>query len=334
LESPTPPATTEAAIPASLVATDDSIVAVGGSGDRGAASIAFPVGIAAPPAPPAPVTHPAGFCPSGTIDLATIISLNGAARVRCFASRTVRFHAFVLQPEDLGGTCGCKGTPTWLTGGGAGYPAAWLAPLDAPFGRIDNLPAFAPPSVKGATQTLRWVSVTGHFDDPASSNCRITSIETGALLVSRARSVAACRESFVVTRIVTIAAPDPAAGLRIASPYSMEPSDAGIDGVPAEVVAIGMADVWKADAPIATVLVLRTALSPTATTAFTARIAKDQDQSSRRSILGVSVAFTPDGGTATFTLGHRTFVVSGDGSSGPAPAEILAIVTALIRGNR
>src|SRR4029077_19908024 len=119
----------------------------------------------------------------------------------------------------------------------------------------------------------------------ASSTCLIRSLETGALLISRARSVAACRESFVVTRIVTIAAPDPAAGLRIASPYSMEPSDAGIDAAPAEGVAIGMADVWKADAPIATVLVSRTALSPTATAAFTTRIAKDQGQSVRRSIL-------------------------------------------------
>lgn len=315
-----------------LVATDHSILAVGSASDRPAAWLATPGGVAPPGAPPKPVTHPAGWCPSGAVDLPTILSLSQADRLRCYGTRTIHLPAFIVQPEGLGGTCGCTATPAWLTGRGLGYPAAWLAPLDVPFGQTDSLPAFARPSVKGATPTLRWVSVTGHFDDPASTTCRIRNLD-GSLQDPIAKSVAKCRQSFVATAIATIQPPDPTAGLRIGAPYLVEPNDGGIDGVPPEVVALGLADVWQDGTPVATILVFRTALSPTATKAFATRIAKARGAPDRRLILGISVAFYPDG-AVVFTLGHRTFMITGGGSSDPTRATLQAIATSLIRSNR
>ncbi len=49
----------------------------------------------------------------------------------------------------------------------------------------------------------RWVTVTGHFDDPAAATCQL---EGGPARNSRPPTgwyVLRCREQFAVTRIVT-----------------------------------------------------------------------------------------------------------------------------------
>ena len=330
------PADAHASNPANAVALlpmEGSLLAIGAANGRPAAWLAVPAG-AAPPTAPSPPIAQAG-CPTGRLDLPAILRLAPARRLHCYGSRAIELTAFVARSEGLGGVCGCKATPAWLTGGGLGYPAAWLAPFGAPFGQVDSLPAFAPASVKGTTPTLRWVSVTGHFNDPASSTCRVRNLD-GSLRDSIELSIERCRESFVVTKIVQISPPDPTSDIRIGQPYVVEPEDGGIDNAPSEVTAFGMADVWTHDAPVASMLIFRTALSPQATKAFTDRQARSLPGRTVSTIHGVRVALAADGSAAVFSIGHRTFRVVDlvpDGGSAPA-GQIRAIAASIISANR
>ncbi|HTC85892.1 MAG TPA: sialidase family protein [Candidatus Acidoferrum sp.] len=315
-----------------MAATAGSILAVGGIAARPGAWIALPVTDPAPAGPPPPSGKPVA-CPGAGAGVAAILILNPRDRLRCFGSRTLTFTAFSVQSEGLGGTCDCTASPAWLTGGGLGYPALWLSPFETPFGRAATLSGFVRPTVKGAKPTSQWVTVTGHFDDPASSACRVRNLDA-SLREPAATTILRCRESFAVTRIGSAPAPDPTTDLRIASPWAVEPSDGGIDGVPSEARAVGMAEVWRDDGPVASMVVFRTALSATATKAFTDRIAHENGGVQGRSELGVAVAISPTNGTTIFTIGHLTFVVSGANSSPPSAATLLTITTALIRANR
>jgi hypothetical protein len=332
-EGPADASARDPANASALLPTSGSLLAIGAAGDRPAAWQALPAAAAPPAAPVPPVAN--GGCPTGRLDLSAILALEPAQRLSCFGGRAIKVTAFVARPEGLGGTCDCTATPAWLTGGGLGYPAAWLVPFAAPFGQVDSLPAFARPSVKGATTTLRWVSVTGHFDDPASSTCRVRNSD-GSLRDSAAESVQRCRQNFVVTTVTTVAPPDPSADLRIGQPYVIEPDDGGIDTPPADVTALGIVDAWMHDAPVATILVFRTALSAAGTKAFNDRQAGSLIGKTVSTIGGVRVATSADGSTAVFSIGHRTFRIStmtADGSSTPA-GTIRAIAASIIAADR
>lgn len=323
-------------------AASDVIVSLVGAGERPAAWVALPADVAAPPAPPAPIVRPAGWCPPQPVDLAAILSLGSADRLRCFGSRPLSLSAFLANPGGFGGTFVGTTFPSWLTGGGLGFATAFLAPLAGPWRRTESLPAFARPTVAGASPppSGRWVTVIGHFDDPASTTCRITKLD-GSPLVPVATAVAQCRRSFVLTGIEPAHAGDPATELGIAAPYAIEPNDGGIDGaaIPREAVGFGIAEVWLAGGPVATVLIFRTSLSAKATAAFNDRLAKGYDVGNRRSILGVPVSFASSvSGGAVFTVGHLTLELSATNGLGlplgPPSEAFVAVVTALIQVNR
>jgi hypothetical protein len=53
-----------------------------------------------------------------------------------------------------------------------------------------------------------WVELTGHFDDPASAQCRwMPDIHSGQAPYSAQSVINSCRQQFVVTRIRVVSGP-------------------------------------------------------------------------------------------------------------------------------
>ncbi len=129
----------------------------------------------------------------------------------CFGHRDLALTGYLAPPWGIGGlTNGIA--PAWL-GEWEGLPAVlWLKPhpADGCFAADDCLWIFlhAPDAAALQLTPDRWVALTGHLDDPAASTCRATGHGPDAA-TSDAQAVVQCREHFVVTEILTVAAPMP-----------------------------------------------------------------------------------------------------------------------------
>jgi hypothetical protein len=129
----------------------------------------------------------------------------------CFGHTDIVVTAYIAPPEGIGGTSNGI-TPAWL-GEWSGLPVV----LSSKPSTIDGCrEEFSCPwmfifASKPALLPLtpeRWVSVTGHFDDPASATCRATpGYDGGDGPATDAEAIAICRGHFVITEIRTVAAP-------------------------------------------------------------------------------------------------------------------------------
>jgi hypothetical protein len=138
-------------------------------------------------------------CPGATPSIGQIVSLSPYDRAACFGSRDLTFRAWVIDPgEGYGGTCEPL-TPRWLYA--CVLPDWWLAEAKGSSHFLDGLRR---PDATGDLKGVgRWVTVTGHFDDPAAATCRL---DGGPARIGRPPMgwyVLRCREQFAVTRIVT-----------------------------------------------------------------------------------------------------------------------------------
>ena len=138
-------------------------------------------------------------CPPRPSDPAAFASLDVGTAVICFGNSPITFRAFL-------GTCeGCTGQssdvyrPAWLAD--PGQNQLYLSPVKSEdtwwFGarRASNLP-------DDPAWRSHWVEVTGHFDDPASGQCRWQpDPHSSEVLNSAQATINSCRQQFVVTRI-------------------------------------------------------------------------------------------------------------------------------------
>jgi hypothetical protein len=141
-------------------------------------------------------------------------------RVDCFGSAELRVTGWIAAAEGIGGAA-TGIVPAWI-GEWWGLPRVlYQKPLrrdpDDPLGGFIQDPTtgdgiwlflFAPDASALPLAPERWVTVTGHFDDPASTTCRWSG-ELYTEPVSDAAAIAACRSHFVVTAIEDAAAPTP-----------------------------------------------------------------------------------------------------------------------------
>ncbi|HET7472432.1 MAG TPA: hypothetical protein VFJ71_04845 [Candidatus Limnocylindrales bacterium] len=127
----------------------------------------------------------------------------------CFGSREITLSAFVNRPDGLGGTSSFAITPSWIVGGGLivfGSPREVSPGFgDGPFFFVSTRPSAGDLQHQYAR---RWVTIRGHFDDPAAATCRATG--PAGVTPSRTQAVEICRTMFVLTSIRTPAAPDTA----------------------------------------------------------------------------------------------------------------------------
>ena len=163
---------------------------------------------AAPSASTAPAAHSAapsasGPPPSGCVnppaDLATIVSLDPAARLACFGGSALTFSAIVSKPiSDCG--VGPRVEPGWfcLPGVFLAVPkpsaTADLPPLDVYWNPTSGLKTAS--FVAGA-----GVQITGHFDDPAASACHVTETPAGLSPPAPDQVILVCRETFIVSAV-------------------------------------------------------------------------------------------------------------------------------------
>ena len=102
--------------------------------------------------------------------------------------------------------------PAWLGDWGGLETVLWIKPRPAAGCITDTdciwLYLHAPHPASLALSPDRWVTLTGHFDDPVAATCRATGTGSDAV-PSDALAILTCREHFVVTRIKTVAPPAP-----------------------------------------------------------------------------------------------------------------------------
>lgn len=178
------------------------------AGSLGPGPLSTPVAAAATPCPADPVTL------QGLLDLAadegplataydTDPMLMSEGALACYGDRTLRFTAYVRDPGDVGWTYAYGLEPAWFRG--LGLFVATTVGQKPGYGPIT---AFAIPPGLGDLQPAHvghWVTLTGHFDDPAAQTC-VASGEPG-VAPTTAEAVLICRSTFVVASVARTSAP-------------------------------------------------------------------------------------------------------------------------------
>ncbi len=155
-----------------------------------------------------PVAPPTGPCPATTpTTVDGLLAMSAPLWPACFGATTLSVRGYVADCGGCGGTTDQVATPSWLIDP-LGFAPFWLSPSVVPAAsgggpfpvRIDASHALTFPPVN------THVEVTGHFDDPAATTCRVspTAGVFGAV-VPPTLSIARCRQAFVATAIRTIA---------------------------------------------------------------------------------------------------------------------------------
>ena len=154
----------------------------------------------APVGPPPAVA--AGPCPTRPTTLAGLAKIGAAKAAICYGRSDLTVSAYIGTCGGCGGTTIYRWVPDWL---GGMYAPLYLAAdiTTASTGMGDVGPAWPDPTRHLTIPPEKTpVTVTGHYDDPASPSCRM--VPDGSIagpLPSIDEAVMFCRRSFVVTSI-------------------------------------------------------------------------------------------------------------------------------------
>jgi hypothetical protein len=161
---------------------------------------------------PPPPSHP---CPTSAprearslLDMAGSYPASfGALWPRCFSNRELSIRGYVRVCDGCGGASTDVGRPAWLLDS-LGYAAFWLAADRSQEGSPGNAIAVQidPKHPVRVPRARAHVRITGHFDDAASSTCRmVPDISVISQLAPPAVAIETCRREFVVTSIKVLA---------------------------------------------------------------------------------------------------------------------------------
>jgi hypothetical protein len=135
-------------------------------------------------------------CPADGASIAELLALIPGERVRCLGSSEITLDPVIASRAVEEGGQGVSGTPAWLAD-----DTHWrLFGASGPDGVDGGLPVAVSPTVGDALPTNAWLTVRGHFDDPAGATCtRSNPEEWGVPDESPAIQSLRCRHLFVVT---------------------------------------------------------------------------------------------------------------------------------------
>lgn len=126
----------------------------------------------------------------------------------CFGKRDIEVTGYLAPSWGVGGL-GNGVAPAWLGEWAGLEQVLWRQPhpVDS-CGDNDCMWIYlhAPDTAALPLSPDRWVSLTGHFDDPGALSCRAAGSGPDAV-TSDVQAVITCREHFVVTEIRTVAPP-------------------------------------------------------------------------------------------------------------------------------
>jgi len=142
-------------------------------------------------------------CPTGAIDVVALLGLIPPERLACFGSGELLLDPTMLGQieQDLGGMV--DGKPDWL----AKDPELKLFGRAGATGLDGAIPVHVSPTLEDRPPTDTWLTVSGHFDDPAAANCEMAYPEGWGSVREPDLQVLACRERFVITAFETREAP-------------------------------------------------------------------------------------------------------------------------------
>jgi hypothetical protein len=145
-------------------------------------------------------------CPDEVPTPGLLVTMTSWARVACYGERDLvleRTWSFGFLVDEFG-MVPWEGVPAWL----ARRPEAAIAVGLFEVGAAAQLDMALLPDAQVIAVNGQIARVTGHFDDPASTNCVIS---TGDPLVEQPRETVQlwCREQFVVTKVELAGAPAP-----------------------------------------------------------------------------------------------------------------------------
>ena len=127
----------------------------------------------------------------------------------CFGNADLEVTGYLAPAWELGGVSNGV-VPSWLGEWSGLMEVLWLKPHPADGCYADDdciwLFLFAPDASVLPLTPDRWVSVTGHFDDPVAQTCRAPA-QGPDIITTDAQAIAECRKHFVITQIRTIAPP-------------------------------------------------------------------------------------------------------------------------------
>ncbi|MCU0506281.1 MAG: hypothetical protein MUE82_11040 [Chloroflexi bacterium] len=213
------------ALAAVALALSACVAAPGASPDPSASAPSATAASAAPSA--APWESPAGrkvACPPLPLDPSTgamvasieLLASLGDDAAPCFGTAKLQVTGYVPQPWGLGGTTAYTYSPTWLYGMFAGASMAAGRGQDAA-----GIEVYAPPSLGSCDGTQladacvlhqymkQWVTVVGHYNDPAASTCTATPIDATVPPIPAQDSELACLRHLVLESVAPFAATGP-----------------------------------------------------------------------------------------------------------------------------
>jgi hypothetical protein len=127
----------------------------------------------------------------------------------CFGNRALVVTGYLAPAWGIGGLSNGV-TPSWLGEWDGLEVVLWEQPRPSGGCSADGdclwMFLFAPKPAALKLTPERWVTLTGHFDDPLASTCRATGQGPDAV-TSDAAAIATCRGHFVVTDIESVAPP-------------------------------------------------------------------------------------------------------------------------------
>ncbi len=135
-------------------------------------------------------------CEAEEVELAFILSMEPTERLACFGADEVRFEAYYPQSFGAGG---CPGDE--IAGDGWLRPCVLEGIVVYPQpGDANGLLVHLHPDMGVPIGTVphSWLTIQGHFDDPAAQTCRKV---TGGAAVEDPAFIEACRQEFVATEI-------------------------------------------------------------------------------------------------------------------------------------
>jgi hypothetical protein len=143
----------------------------------------------------------AATCAEYNADLLDMLMNSGLAYAECRGDADLAFRAFVVLCQGCGPvTPAEENAATWLA---QPDPRRTLRLAPVHTGEWGSLEAVLAPRLEVRSEWAnRWVTVTGHFDDPAAGSCRVSPQLFGERdYPGRDQVIRDCRGRFVITRV-------------------------------------------------------------------------------------------------------------------------------------
>ena len=155
----------------------------------------------APLVPPAPQV-PGGACASAPTTVQQLVDIGFVKAAACYGNQSLTLQGYSSNCGGCGGLADARLTPDWMAAASS-YGAWYISPQNTKTTAegtrlaVNLLPAaHVTPPGEGVP-----VTVTGHFNDPASQDCRIVPLHLSSELPPTSDAIGMCQRSFVVTSI-------------------------------------------------------------------------------------------------------------------------------------